>query len=96
MADDRNWAFLSSHGVVLIEVARDPQATVRLIAERAGVTERQAHRVLNDLCAEGYITRRRVGRRNEYRVNEEQPMRRASFAAHNVGELLDVLARPHV
>ena len=89
--DERTWAFLSSHGVVLIEVARDPQATVRELAERSRITERQAHRVLNDLCTEGYISRQRVGRRNHYRVNEEQPMRRPEFAAHTIGELLQVL-----
>jgi DNA-binding MarR family transcriptional regulator len=94
VGDERSWAFLSSHGAVLIEVARAPQATVRELAERARITERQAHRVLNDLCQEGYVTRERVGRRNEYRVNESQPMRRPEFAAHTIGELLNVLARP--
>jgi len=94
VGDDRSWAFLSSHGVVLVEVARAPKATVRELAERARITERQAHRVLKDLCETGYVTRQRVGRRNEYRVNEQEPMRRPEFATHNIGELLEVLARP--
>jgi predicted ArsR family transcriptional regulator len=93
VAIDRSWAFISSHGAVLIEVARAPQATVRELAERAHITERQAHRVLNDLCAEGYVTRQRVGRRNEYHVNDGQPMRHPSVAEHKIGELLDLLAR---
>ena len=96
MTTEKRWAFISSHGAVLIEVARDPQATVRQLADRALITERQAHRVLNDLCEAGYLTRRRVGRRNEYRVNQEMPMRHPSVVAHNIGELLEVVAGPRV
>ncbi|MDX6435511.1 MAG: hypothetical protein QOK34_345, partial [Gaiellaceae bacterium] len=69
---ERRWAFVTSHAVVLIEVARDPEATVREVAERAQLTERQTHRVLGDLVDEGYLVRERVGRRNRYRINEGQ------------------------
>ena len=89
---ERSWAFITSHGAVLIEVARASDSTVRELAERAGLTERQAHRVLTDLCEEGYLTRERVGRRNRYRVNESRPMRHRTVADHRIGELLGVLA----
>ena len=87
----RTWAFLTSHGAVLVEVARTPDATVRDLAERAGLTERQAHRVLSDLVEGGYVERERVGRRNRYRINEEAPMRHRSVSMHRVGEVLEVL-----
>ena len=89
---ERNWVFLSSHGYVLIEVARNPEATVRELAGRAQITERQAHRVLNDLVEGGYVVRERVGRRNRYRVNESAPMRHPTLVAHRIGELLAALA----
>ena len=92
MAEPRTWALITSHGFVLIEVARSPDATVREIAERVGLTERQAHRVLSDLVAEEYIVRERIGRRNRYRINEGRPMRRAIFADRSIGELLALLA----
>jgi DNA-binding IclR family transcriptional regulator len=63
MAERPRWTFLTSHASVLLEVAREPEATVREIAERAGLTERQAHRVLADLVEGGYLQRERVGRR---------------------------------
>ena len=85
---------MTSHGIVLIEVFRSPEATVREISERAGLTERQAHRILGDLVAEGYLARERVGRRNRYRVNETRPMRHPAIAAHRIGELLAALAPP--
>lgn len=90
----RRWAFVTSHGAMLIEVARTPDATVRDLAERAQLTERQAHRVLSDLVEGGYVERERVGRRNRYRVNEGAPMRHPSISSHHVGELLDVLRQP--
>lgn len=87
----RKWALLTSHGTMLIEVARTPDATVRDLAERAELTERQAHRVLSDLVEGGYVERERVGRRNRYRINEGAAMRRPSFSSHRIGELLDAL-----
>jgi DNA-binding transcriptional ArsR family regulator len=91
MPEDPKWKFITSHGTVLVQVAREPQATVREIAERAGLTERQAHRVLADLEAEGYIERERVGRRNRYRINAERPMRHPSVSDREIGRLLAVL-----
>jgi len=85
------WTFLTSHGVVLLEVTRAPGATVRVIAERAGLTERQTHRVLADLVHDGYVTRERVGRRNQYRVDDSLPMRHPVVDAHRVGEFLAAL-----
>ncbi|AQZ62330.1 hypothetical protein BKM31_13415 [[Actinomadura] parvosata subsp. kistnae] len=41
-AEDRppTWTFLTHHARVLIEVARDPEARVRDLAARIGITER--------------------------------------------------------
>ncbi|HST13655.1 MAG TPA: helix-turn-helix domain-containing protein [Gaiellaceae bacterium] len=93
MAERPAWTFLTSHASVLLEVARAPDATVREIAERSDLTERQAHRVLADLVGSGYIQRERRGRRNHYRVNDTLPMRRPAVADHRVGELLEALSR---
>jgi DNA-binding MarR family transcriptional regulator len=89
----RQWTFLTSHGLLLLEVAREPDATVRELAERVTLTERQAHRVLADLEGAGYIVRERVGRRNRYRVNERIPMRHPRNADRDIGELLAALAQ---
>jgi len=93
MAARPPWTFLTSHASVLLEVTRAPDATVREIAERSELTERQAHRVLADLVDSGYVERQRGGRRNRYRVNEALPLRRPSLADRRVGELLEALSR---
>jgi DNA-binding transcriptional ArsR family regulator len=85
--------FITSHGLLLLEVNRAPHATVKELAARAGLTERQTHRVLADLVEAGYLERRRVGRRNHYSVDSGQPMRHPSVRNQRIGELLDVLGR---
>jgi DNA-binding MarR family transcriptional regulator len=77
--------------LVLLEVYRNPQITVREIAEGAGLTERQVHRVLADLVGSGYLVRTRNGRRNEYQVNEDRPLRHPSIRHHRIDELLHAL-----
>lgn len=85
------WTFITSHGLLLLEVSRSPDATVKELAQRSGVTERQAHRILGDLVDEGYVVRTRIGRKNHYRVNSEQPMRHPAAAASRIGALLAAL-----
>jgi DNA-binding transcriptional ArsR family regulator len=91
MAERPPWTFITSHGFILLEVARNPDATVRELAGRVGLTERQAHRVLADLVDAGFVVRERVGRRNHYRVDEDRPMRHPALADHQIGELLGAL-----
>lgn len=90
---DRDWHFLTSHAIVLLQLADAPEQTVRELAERAEITERQTHRVLTDLVDEGYVARTRSGRRNVYRIEPARPLRHPAVRSHNVGELLELLSR---
>ena len=40
-----------------------------------GVTERTTHKIISDLEEAGYIERRKMGRRNQYRVDPDLPLR---------------------
>ena len=60
----RTWGFLSNHAHVVIQIAREPTATVREIALAAGITERATIAVLHDLRRAGIVASRREGRRN--------------------------------
>ncbi|MCL6644434.1 MAG: winged helix-turn-helix domain-containing protein [Dehalococcoidia bacterium] len=85
------WTFLTNHGHVLLCIANDPGIRLRDIAERVGITERAAQRIVADLIEAGYITRRRVGRRNIYQVHPEMPLRHPVEQAHPVGELFRLI-----
>jgi DNA-binding IclR family transcriptional regulator len=86
------WTLLTGHGHVLVEIARDPQARVRDIAEAAGVTERTAQAIVADLEAAGYITRTRTGRRTYYTVNADSVFRHPAQEGHRIGPFLALLA----
>jgi hypothetical protein len=88
------WTLLSNHGHVLLAIARDPQARLRDVAARVGITERAAHTIVADLESAGYLTRHRVGRRNEYTVNPHVPFRHPAESDHLVGELLNLFTSP--
>lgn len=84
----RTWTFLTNHARVLIAVARDPQARVRDLSALVGITERATQGILADLEEAGFVTRTRIGRRNEYSVHPDVQFRHPREAGHDVGELL--------
>lgn len=85
------WTFLTNHGHVLLAIARDPDLRLRDIAELVGVTERTAMTIVTELEEAGYITRKRVGRRNHYRLNASKKMRHPLEKHHQISELLEAL-----
>lgn len=87
----RPWTFLSNHAHVLVCIARDPDMTLREIAELVGVTERAVHRIVGELTEGGVITKEREGRRNHYSINLDQPMRHPLEEGKTVGDLLSAL-----
>lgn len=60
----RPWTFLTNHAHVLLCIAADPEARMRDVAVRVGVTERAVQRIVADLAEGGYLAVGRVGRRN--------------------------------
>jgi DNA-binding MarR family transcriptional regulator len=84
----RTWTLLTNHGRLLLLIADDPGVRVRDLAEAAGITERAATSIVNDLEAAGYLTRAKVGRRNTYSLHLDRPFRHPAEAAHTIGELV--------
>lgn len=76
---------------MLLCVARDPGARARDVADRVGITERAAQRILSDLLAEGYLSKVKVGRRNRYTVNRHGHLRHPIFQKLEIGPLIDIL-----
>ena len=70
----------------------DPDIRLRDIATRVGITERAVFGIVEDLERGGIIERVKVGRRNRYLINVDQPLRHELVADHTVGELLGLLA----
>jgi DNA-binding transcriptional ArsR family regulator len=89
MAD---WGVLSNHGLVLVSIAREPSLRLREIAERVGITERTAHKIVDDLVGAGYVVRFREGNRNRYEIRHDVSIDEPLLENHWIGELLVILA----
>lgn len=76
---------------MLLVIARDPTVRLRDIAATLDITERAAQRIVTELVEEGYLTRKREGRRNTYTVHRRESMRAPQARETDVGEILDVL-----
>ena len=87
-----SWTFLTNHAHVLLCIARDPQARIRDLADRVGITERAVQRIVAELEAEGYMTHQREGRRNIYHVQTQLPLRHPVERDSKIGTLLALMA----
>jgi hypothetical protein len=88
------WSFLTNHARVLVCIAQDPGIRLRELGDRVGITERAAHRIVDDLAAAGYLVRERRGRRNHYMIEADLPVPDPLARRQKIGDLLDVLSRP--
>ena len=93
-----SWFILTNHGNVLLCVARDPTIRISELADRVGIGERAAQKIITDLVRDGYLLRIKEGRRNRYEVNRNAQLRHPILADLEIGPLLDALhdgtARP--
>ncbi|HEX6047897.1 MAG TPA: winged helix-turn-helix domain-containing protein [Gemmatimonadaceae bacterium] len=91
---DHQWRFVTNHGHVLSCIASDPGARLRDIAATVGITERSVAQIIGELEQAGYLTKTRIGRRNQYEIHDELPLRHPLHRHHTVGELIRFLSTP--
>jgi hypothetical protein len=85
------WTFLTNHAHVLVCIAEDPNARIRDLAARVGITERAVQKIITELEEDGYLTHVRDGRRNVYRVRANQPLRHPVERHRNVAVLIELV-----
>jgi len=90
---NKKWTFITNHAAVLTLLNREEHLTSREIAAALDITERTVVRIIKDLEAEGYITKRKEGRENRYTINQDLPLRRNDQQEVYVRELLQLISR---
>ena len=85
------WTFLTNHALVLIFVANHPEITGRELSLSVGITERAVRRIIDDLVAESYVVKKRMGRRITYAVNSKLYFRHPTQKDKEIGILLRAL-----
>ena len=86
-----DWTFLSNYAHVLVFLAENPDARLREIAARVGITERSAMRLITHLDDAGILTREKHGRRNYYTIDMHAPLRHPVEEHCTVGQLLEMV-----
>ena len=85
------WTFLTNHGHVLVCLATAPDARLRDVAGKVGITERAVQQIIRDLEESGYVLKERIGRRNSYTVVREGRFRHPLESGTSVGEFIDLV-----
>jgi len=89
------WTFITNHGAVLLAIAKHARIKALDIALETDLTERTIRRIIADLMAEGYITKKREGGVNRYRLNPNLPLRRPAMQDKKVRGLIELsLSKP--
>jgi len=83
----KRWNFLSNHGLVILHIVQNPQATLREIAIGTGLTERAVYQIVRELEEQGIIRKRKVGRRNAYAIQRETIL---NFKAYGTVTVADI------
>jgi MarR family protein len=78
----------------LLYIAGDPTIRLRDIADTLGITERAAHRIVDELVEGGYVARKRRGRRNEYKVRLHLPVHDPLLRDRKLADLVTLLTCP--
>ena len=95
--EEKPWTFLSNHAHVLILIATDLHIRMRDLASHIGITERAVQRIVADLNEAGFLSVKRRGRRNRYKVHTHLPMRHPIERHCPVSNLLEgILESPSV
>jgi len=89
---EKKWTFLSNHSHVLLFLAKNPNSTIRNMADEIGITERAVLGIIGDLSEAGYITIDKVGRRNFYKVNRQLKFRHKLESHKSIGNLIKVFS----
>ena len=85
------WTFITRHAVALSLIAKRPRITALELGTAMGVTERAVRKIIADLAAAGYISKKREGRGVRYRINPDLSLRQDTHLEIAIGDLLKSL-----
>jgi len=85
------WTFLTNHALVLSYIAQHPDATARELSGAIGITERATRKIIADLDATKYITKKREGRRVKYGIEPNLSLRHETQWHTAISALLEAL-----
>lgn len=92
---ESSFTLLSRHGLALLSLAATPEQTLRELGDTLGVTERTAHRIVNDLYVSGLLVREPRGSGYSYVVQDSETLLHPLTDHRSVHDLLRLLDVEH-
>jgi DNA-binding MarR family transcriptional regulator len=89
-----SWTVFTNHAHVLFVISEDSEMRLRDVADRVGITERAAQRIVAELEQCGFLEHEKVGRRNRYHIVRNLNLRHPVEAHMSLDALLDLFAGP--
>jgi hypothetical protein len=84
------WTLVTSHGLVLLYLAANPDVAMREVAERLGLSERRVVDVIKDLEEAGFVRVTHTNRRNHYSLNPDATFRHPVIARIAFADFLEL------
>lgn len=88
-----DWTFITRHAVALSLIAKHPRITALDLGKEMGLTERAVRKIIADLAASGYISKKREGRGVRYKIDSSLSLRQDTHREVAIGDLLESLGR---
>jgi predicted transcriptional regulator len=82
------WTFITRHAVALSLISKHPRITALELGKEMEITERAVRKIIADLSADGYISKKREGRGVRYGINPKMTLRQSAHREIEVGDLL--------
>jgi len=83
----KKWNFLSNHGLVILHIVQNPQATLREIALSTGLTERAVYQIVRELEQGRFIGKHKMGRRNAYTLSQQAILNHPVYAKVTIADV---------
>jgi len=93
MNKSHEWTFFTNHAHVMVCLLKDPEQSLREVAQAVGITERAVQRIIGELVDAGYLSRSRKGRCNQYTIHTDKQLRHPLESHHTLADVLDVITR---
>ena len=85
------WTFLTNHARVLSIIASNTRITAVEISQLIDIQERAIRKIIADLDEDGYIDKKKEGRRLRYRINPNLSLRTDNHQHVAIGDFLGAL-----
>jgi DNA-binding MarR family transcriptional regulator len=90
---ESNWTFLSNHSHVLIALSKNPGMVLREVALLVGITERAVQKIISDLERDEFISKKKIGRQNIYKISQDKKLRHHLESHKSIGDLIQLIIK---